>query len=60
MVDQPGSTNTKKYSIKAKQDKSYYQNYKCWIEKEWRDAYHYNSLKREDIHKRWLGEDVLN
>lgn len=61
VVDRPGGTDAERHSTKAKRDDSgYHQNRKRWMEEEWRDAYHYNGLEREDIHKRWFGEDVLN
>ncbi|KAL4783534.1 hypothetical protein BJX76DRAFT_368377 [Aspergillus varians] len=61
VVDRPGGTDAEKHSKRAKREESgYRQNRKRWMEEEWRDAYHYNGLEREDIHKRWFGEDVLN
>ncbi|KAL2259976.1 hypothetical protein VTK26DRAFT_6171 [Humicola hyalothermophila] len=35
-------------------------NHKRWLEEEWRDDYHRGALSKEELHKRWFGEDVLD
>ncbi|OJJ03024.1 hypothetical protein ASPVEDRAFT_134350 [Aspergillus versicolor CBS 583.65] len=61
VVDRPGGTEAERHTRKTKRDGSgYHQNRKRWMEDEWRDAYHHGGMHREEIHKRWFGEDVLN
>ncbi|KAL3442260.1 glycosyl hydrolases family 18-domain-containing protein [Aspergillus insuetus] len=35
-------------------------NHHHWLEEEWRDNLHFGALSREDLHKRWFGEDVID
>lgn len=35
-------------------------NHRRWLEEEWRDDLHYGALGRDELHKRWFGEDVLD
>lgn len=61
VVDRPGGTATERHTRKTKRDGSgYHQNRKRWMEDEWRDAYHHGGMHREEIQKRWFGEDVFN
>ena len=34
-------------------------NHKRWLEEEWRDDLHFGGLNREDLHKRWFGQDII-
>ncbi|KAI9370921.1 hypothetical protein BJX61DRAFT_548662 [Aspergillus egyptiacus] len=61
VVDRPGATDAERHARRVKRGESTYrQNRKRWMEEEWRDAYHQGGMEREEIHKRWFGEDVLN
>lgn len=35
-------------------------NHKRWLENEFRDDLHFGGLSREDLHKRWFGEDIIS
>lgn len=52
VVDRPGDT-------KRKRDHTYHENPRRWMEEEWREAYHFGGLDRDELHKRWFGEDVI-
>jgi len=34
-------------------------NHKRWLEEEWRDDFHFGALSKEEIHKRWFGQSVV-
>jgi chitinase len=34
-------------------------NHKRWLEEEWRDDHHHGALTRDELHKRWFGEDII-
>ncbi|GKT56242.1 hypothetical protein ColTof3_03581 [Colletotrichum tofieldiae] len=34
-------------------------NHRRWLEEEWRDDYHRGSVSREELHRRWFGDDAL-
>ncbi|KAJ6052520.1 glycosyl hydrolases family 18-domain-containing protein [Penicillium canescens] len=52
VVDRPGDT-------KRKRDHTYHENPKRWMEEEWREAYHFGGLDRDELHKRWFGEGAI-
>lgn len=54
VVDRPGQRKTKRDISEFRGDR------KRWLEDEWRDAYHFGSMSREELHKRWFGSDVLS
>lgn len=35
-------------------------NHKRWLEEEWRDDAHFGGLSKDELHKRWFGDDVLD
>lgn len=53
VVNRPGQGKTKR------DQSSLHENPKRWMEEEWREVYHSKSVSRDDLHKRWFGEDVL-
>lgn len=55
VVDRPGQKKKKRSEMEE-----FRQNRKRWLEDEWRDAYHFGALDREELHKRWFGSDVLS
>ncbi|KAJ3957714.1 hypothetical protein N0V92_005733 [Colletotrichum tropicale] len=34
-------------------------SHKRWLEEEWRDDAHFGGITREELHKRWFGDDIL-
>ncbi|KXH59987.1 glycosyl hydrolase family 18 [Colletotrichum salicis] len=34
-------------------------NHKRWLEEEWREDMHFGALSRDELHKRWFGETVI-
>lgn len=54
------AADSKKRSTKKKRSlEDVGGNHKTWLEEEWRDDMHFGELSREDIHKRWFGDDVI-
>ncbi|KAK2015704.1 hypothetical protein LZ32DRAFT_689406 [Colletotrichum eremochloae] len=35
-------------------------DHKRWLEEEWRDDAHFGGLSKDELHKRWFGDDVLD
>ncbi|KAL4962433.1 glycosyl hydrolases family 18-domain-containing protein [Aspergillus stella-maris] len=61
VVDRPGGEEAERHARRAKRNESgYRKNRKRWMEDEWRDAYHNRGVERDELHKRWFGEDVIN
>ena len=54
VVDRPGQKKKKRNEMV-----DFRLNRKRWLENEWRDAYHFGALDRDELHKRWFGEDVI-
>ncbi|KAI0459849.1 hypothetical protein F5B21DRAFT_511091 [Xylaria acuta] len=50
---------SKKKSKRQLTDKEYGGNHRRWLEDEFRDDYHGGLLAREQLHKRWFGQDIL-
>lgn len=51
-----------KAASKKKKKRSLHEiggNHKRWLEDEWRDDHHFGALDKEELHKRWFGEDVV-
>ncbi|KAL3423877.1 glycosyl hydrolases family 18 protein, partial [Phlyctema vagabunda] len=38
----------------------FHGSHKRWLEEEWRDDFHFGGLSRDELHKRWFGEDVIS
>lgn len=61
VVDRPAEGKDERHMNKMKRSETgYHKNRKRWIEDEWRDAYHHGGMDRDQLHKRWFGEGVLN
>lgn len=54
VVNRPGDSKIKRDMSEFRRDR------KRWLEDEWRDAYHFGALSRDELHKRWFGSDVLS
>jgi chitinase len=55
VVDRPGDL------CKTKRDHDEFrENRKRWLEDEWRDSYHNGAMSRDELHRRWFGNDVLS
>ncbi|KAF8457846.1 glycosyl hydrolases family 18-domain-containing protein [Kalaharituber pfeilii] len=35
-------------------------SHKRWLEDEWRDDFHFGALSKEELHKRWFGQDIID
>ncbi|KAL4939667.1 hypothetical protein BDV06DRAFT_224783 [Aspergillus oleicola] len=61
VVDRPGGEEGERHARRVKRGESgYHKNRRRWMEDEWREAYRNRVIERDELHKRWFGEDVIN
>ncbi|KAI8315297.1 glycosyl hydrolase family 18 [Colletotrichum sp. SAR11_59] len=53
IVSRPVSKKRKRYL------EDFGGSHKRWLEEEWRDDAHFGGVTREELHKRWFGDDIL-